>query len=232
MPAEIHGEQELGKAYDARLLRRLWTYVRPYRGIVCLALLLSPVYQLLEQVQPYLMKLGIDRYVQRGDASGLRRLGFLYLGAIVGQLLAAYWQQYLTMVVAQRSLADLRVALFARVQRFPMRFFDRNPVGRVVSRLTTDVDVLQEMFAAGAMTIVLDFLGLLGILGFMLWINWALALVSLALLPVMVFAIDYFRRMARKTYRLIRERIGRITRGWRRSRSRAARRAPSRSSSG
>ena len=210
MPAEIHGEQELGKAYDARLLRRLWTYVRPYRGIVCLALLLSPVYQLLEQVQPYLMKLGIDRYVQRGDASGLRRLGFLYLGAIVGQLLAAYWQQYLTMVVAQRSLADLRVALFARVQRFPMRFFDRNPVGRVVSRLTTDVDVLQEMFAAGAMTIVLDFLGLLGILGFMLWINWALALVSLALLPVMVFAIDYFRRMARKTYRLIRERIGRI----------------------
>ncbi len=210
MPAEIHGEQELGKAYDARLLRRLWTYVRPYRGIVCLALLLSPVYQLLEQVQPYLMKLGIDRYVQRGDASGLRRLGFLYLGAIVGQLLAAYWQQYLTMVVAQRSLADLRVALFARVQRFPMRFFDRNPVGRVVSRLTTDVDVLQEMFAAGAMTIVLDFLGLLGILGFMLWINWALALVSLALLPVMVFAIDYFRRMARVTYRRIRERIGRI----------------------
>src|SRR5207253_3181552 len=82
--------------------------------------------------------------------------------------------------------------------------------GRVVSRLTTDVDVLQEMFAAGAMTIVLDFLGLLGILGFMLWINWALALVSLALLPVMVFAIDYFRRMARITYRRIRERIGRI----------------------
>src|SRR5438132_1162114 len=114
------------------------------------------------------------------------------------------------MVVAQRSLADLRVALFARVQRFPLRCFVRNPVGRVVSRLTTDVDVLQEMFAAGAMTIVLDFLGLLGILGFMLWINWALALVSLALLPVMVFAIDYFRRMARITYRRIRERIGRI----------------------
>src|SRR5207248_2571397 len=145
------------------------------------------------------------RVVELGDHESL-----LARGGIVGQLLAAYWQQYLTMVVAQRSLADLRVALFARVQRFPMRFFDRNPVGRIVSRLTTDVDVLQEMFAAGAMTIVLDFLGLLGILGFMLWINWALALVSMALLPFMVFAIDYFRRMARKTYRLIRERIGRI----------------------
>src|SRR5207253_28308 len=89
-------------------------------------------------------------YVQRGDEGGLRHLGFLYLGAIVGQLLAAYWQQYLTMVVAQRSLADLRVALFARVQRFPMRFFDRNPVGRIVSRLTTDVDVLQEAISGMA----------------------------------------------------------------------------------
>ena len=210
MPAEIHGEEALGKAYDARILRRLWTYVRPYRGIVCLALLLSPVYQLLEQVQPYLMKLGIDRYVQRGDASGLRRLGFLYLGAIVGQLLAAYWQQYLTMVVAQRSLADLRVALFARVQRFPMRFFDQNPVGRVVSRLTTDVDVLQEMFAAGAMTIVLDVLGLAGIVAVMLWIDWRLALTSLALFPVIVAAVDFFRRQVRRTYRMIRERIARI----------------------
>src|SRR5205814_10406770 len=116
------------------------------------------------------------RYVLRGDAHGLQQLGVVFIAAVVGEFTAYYWQQYLTMLVAQRSLADLRVALFARVQRFPMQFFDRNPVGRIVSRLTTDVDVLQEMFAAGAMTIVLDFLGLLGILGFMLWINWALAL--------------------------------------------------------
>jgi ATP-binding cassette subfamily B protein len=210
MAAELQGEQELAKAYDARLLRRLWRYVRPYRRVFWCAVLLSPVNQLFGLVQPYLLKLGIDRYVERGDASGLHRLGLLFVAAIAGELVSYYGQQYLTMVVAQRSLADLRVALFAHVQRFPMRFFDRNPVGRIVSRLTTDVDVLQEMFAAGAMTIALDGLRLAGIIGFMLWINWRLALTSLAVLPCMVWAIDFFRRAARRTYRLIRERIGRI----------------------
>ena len=96
------------------------------------------------------------------------------------------------MVVAQGSLADLRVAVFARLQRFPMRYFDRNPVGKVVSRVTTDVDVLSEMFAAGAMTIALDGLKLIGIVAFMLWIDWRLALVSLPL-PIVLFAIDFFR---------------------------------------
>jgi ATP-binding cassette subfamily B protein len=208
--SDIWGEEQLGKAYDRRLIGRLWEYVRPYRGVFWGAVLLSPVTQLFGLVQPYLLKLGIDGYVAHGDVSGLRTLGLLFLGAIVGEFVAQYWQQYLTTVVAQRSLADLRVALFARLQRFPMRFFDRNPVGRVVSRLTTDVDVLQEMFAAGAMTIVLDGLRLVGIIVFMLWINWRLALVSLALLPVMVLAVDFFRRAARRTYRQIRERIGRL----------------------
>src|SRR5262249_56155596 len=124
-----------------------------------------------------------------GEGGGVGGLGVIFAGAIVGEFTAYYWQQYLTMVVAQRSLADLRVALFARVLRFPMAFFDRNPVGRIVSRVTTDVDVLQEMFAAGAMTIVLDALGLLGIVAFMFWINWRLALVRLPLLPLMVLAI-------------------------------------------
>ena len=203
-------EEELGKAYDLRILRRLWRYVRPYRSVFWLTLLLSPLQQFFGLVQPYLVKLGIDRYIVQGDAAGLRRLGTLFVAALLGEFASYYWQQYLTMVVAQRSLADLRVALFAHVQRFPMRYVDQNPVGRVVSRLTTDVDVLQEMFAAGAMTIVLDVLGLLGIVGFMLWINWRLALLSLVLLPIMIAAIDYFRRMARRTYRMIRERIGKI----------------------
>jgi ATP-binding cassette subfamily B protein len=208
--SDLVGEEAPGKAYDARLLLRLWTFVRPYRRLFWLAVLLSPVNQLFGLVQPYLLKVGIDRYVSRGEPGGLRTLGLVCIAALVGEFVSAYWQQYLTTVVAQRSLADLRVALFARLQRFPMRFFDQNPVGRVVSRLTTDVDVLQEMFAAGAMTIALDGLRLGGIVGFMLWINWRLAAISLALLPVMVGAIDFFRRAARRTYRLIRERIGRL----------------------
>jgi ATP-binding cassette subfamily B protein len=208
--ADLWGEEAQTKAYDARLVRRLWAFVRPYRGVFWAAVLLSPVNQLLGLVQPYLLKLGIDRYVERGDAAGLRTLGLVFAAALLGELMAQYGQQYLTTVVAQRSLADLRVALFARLQRFPMAFFDRNPVGRLVSRLVTDVDVLQEMFAAGAMTIALDVLRLVGTVAFMLWIDWRLALVSLALLPFMAGAIDFFRRAARRSYRLIRERIGRL----------------------
>ena len=145
-----------------------------------------------------------------GDLAGLSRLGWLFAAVIGGEFLAYYGQQYLTMVVAQGSLADLRLEVFARLQRFPMRYFDRNPVGKIVSRVTTDVDVLSEMFAAGAMTIALDGLKLIGIVAFMVWIDWRLALSSLALLPPMIFAIDFFRRMARRTYREIRERIARI----------------------
>jgi len=210
MATDLHGEQEFGKAYDARLLARLWTYVRPYRHVFWLALLLSAAQQGCRLVQPYLVKIGIDRYVERRDAAGLRGLGLVYFAMVAGEFATFYAQQYLTMVLAQRSLADLRVGLFARVQRLPMRFFDQNPVGRVVSRLTTDVDVLQEMFAAGAMTIVLDVLGLVGIVAVMLWMDWRLALTSLALLPVIVAAVDFFRRQARRTYRMIRERIARI----------------------
>jgi len=207
---EFLEEQSLGKAYDARLVRRIWGFVRPYRRVFWAALLLSPLNQAFSLVQPYLVKVGIDTYIGHGDVTGLRSVGLLFVAAIAGEFVAFYAQQYLTMVVAQRSLADLRIALFSHLQRLPMRFFDRTPVGRVVSRLTSDVDVLNEMFAAGAMTIVLDVLKLAGIVAFMLWIEWELAVVSLALLPVMVFAVDFFRRMARRTYREIRARVARI----------------------
>ena len=200
-------DQQLGKAYDTALVRRLWPFVRPYRGVFWAALLLSPVNQFCSLVQPLLVKVGIDRYVQAHDAAGLRMVALVFAAAIAGEFASYYWQQYFTMLVAQRSLADLRVATFAHLQRLPMRFYDRTPVGRVVSRVTSDVDVLNEMFAAGAMTILLDGLKLLGIVAFMASIEWRLALVSLALLPVMVGAVDYFRRMARRTYRQIRERV-------------------------
>jgi ATP-binding cassette subfamily B protein len=202
--------EEIGKAYDARLVRRLWTYVRPYRLTFWAALLLSPVNQVFSLVQPYLLMVGIDRYVAARDTAGLSRLAAYFSVAVVGEFVSYYGQSYLTMLVAQRSLADLRVTLFSHLQRLPMSFFDHTPVGKLVSRVTTDVDVLNEMFAAGAMTIVLDLLKLVGITAFMCWINWQMAIVSLLLLGPMTLAIDFFRRRARVTYRQIRERIARI----------------------
>jgi ATP-binding cassette subfamily B protein len=214
--------EEIGKAYDGRLIRRLWTFVRPYRLVFWGALLLSPVNQAFSLVQPWLLMTGINgalRTVGQGGAlphgdapvgPSLAFLSGLFAIAVVGEFASYYGQSYLTMLVAQRSLADLRVRLFGHLQRLPMAFYDRTPIGKVVSRVTTDVDVLNEMFAAGAMTIVLDLLKLAGITVFMCWINWRMAVVSLALLPPMTLAIDFFRRRARITYRQIRERIARI----------------------
>lgn len=184
--------------------------MRVYRSAFWAALGLAVVQQAFSLSQPLLMKLGIDRYVQHGDAAGLSRHAWLFLVAIVGEFASFYGQQYLTMVTAQRSLGDLREAVFARLQHFPMRYFDQTPVGKIVSRVTTDVDALSEMFAAGAMTIVLDAIKLVAIAGFMVWIDWRLALASLLILPPVIFAIDFFRRMARRTYRLIRERVALI----------------------
>jgi ATP-binding cassette subfamily B protein len=205
-----HQEEILGKAYDLRLIRRLWRYIRPYKRLFFFAMLLLPLQQAFGLAQPYLMKIGIDRYIAQGDLSGLQAVALLFLGAIVGETIMIFFHYYLTMAVAQRCLADLRVELFSHVQKLPMAYFDRNPVGRLVTRMTTDVDVLQEMFSSGVMTLISDFVMVVWIVGIMFYLHAELALVSLALIPPMAFAINFFRIKARQTYRLIRERIARI----------------------
>jgi len=208
--ARFHDEPPLGRAYDARLMRRLWAFVRPYRRDFWLSAVCLPLTSVCALVQPYILKVTIDRYITSRDAAGIAAMGLLYAAAMVAELLMLYLQYYFTQLVAQQSLADLRVQLFAHVQRLEATFFDRNPVGRLVTRLTTDVDVISEMFAAGAMTILMDVVTLCGIVAIMLAIDAKLALVSLALLPVMLVAINFFRIRARHSYRLIRERIARI----------------------
>ena len=203
-------EEELGKAYDFRLMMRLWAYIRPHRRLFLLAVAALPLNSLAMLAQPYLLKVAIDRYIANKDAHGLAFTALLYGTAMVCEYAFFYVQYYLTMLVAQRSLADLRRDLFAHVQRLPASYFDRNPVGRVVTRLTTDVDVINEMFAAGVISIAMDVLTLLGIIGIMAAIDWRLALVTMSLLPVMALAINFFRLRARVNYRAIRERIARI----------------------
>ena len=209
-PLELHREEALGKAYDARLVKRLWTFIRPYKHLFWLSVLCLPVSSALMLVQPYILKLAIDRHVATGDPRGLAAMGGMYAAAIVGECVFFYCQYYLTMLVAQRSLADLRVRVFAHVQRLPMSYYDRNPIGRLVTRLTSDVDVLNEMFAAGAMTVFMDVLTMVGIVAIMLSIDVRLALATLAFMPIMLVAINFFRLVARQTYRLIRERIARL----------------------
>ena len=144
-----------GKAYDLKLALRLWRFLRPHRKIFFLSLLLLPVHQGFNLAQPLLLKIGIDA-VSAGDGLTLMTAGLLFAGALAAEATAYFFQYYLSMKVAQRCLADLRVTLFSHVQRLPMSYFDKNPVGRLMTRMTTDVEVLQEMFAAGAMNLVAD----------------------------------------------------------------------------
>jgi ATP-binding cassette subfamily B protein len=207
---ETQREEALGKVYDLTLLRRLWRYVRPYRGQFFTALICLPITSGFLLAQPYILKLAVDRYIAHADPHGLAIAGLLYAGALIGEFLFFYWQYYATMLVAQESLADLRRDLFAHLQELPASFFERNPVGRLVTRLTTDVDAINEAFTAGTLTIFMDALTLLGIVVIMLTLNLRLALVTLALLPPLLIALNFFRVRSREIYRVIRERIARI----------------------
>ena len=203
-------EEILGKAYDLHLIRRLWKFIIPYKRLFFFTMLLLPLQQAFGVAQPYLMKIGIDQYIAGKDLWGLQNVMLLFFVALIGETVAAFAHQYFSMLVAQRCLADLRAAVFAHVQKLPMSYFDRNPVGRLVTRMTTDVDVLQEMFSSGVLTLVSDLIMVLWIVSIMFYLHVGLALVSLALIPPMMFAINFFRVKARQNYRQIRERIARV----------------------
>jgi ATP-binding cassette subfamily B protein len=210
MAQPSQSEEVLGKAYDFQMMKRLWRFIIPYKRLFLLSMLLVPLQQGFGLAQPYLMKIGIDRYIAGKDLWGLQTVMLLFLAALIGETVVVFVQYYFSMLVAQRCLADLRVAIFAHVQKLPMSYFDRNPVGRLVTRMTTDVDVLQEMFSSGVMTLISDFIMVVWIVGIMFYLHVTLALVSLAMIPPMALAINFFRVKARQTYRQIRERIARI----------------------
>jgi ATP-binding cassette subfamily B multidrug efflux pump len=200
-------ERQLGATRDWQMILGLWQFIRPYRGLFFLSMALLPAISACLLVQPWIVKRAIDGHIATGQLDGLGNWALLYGVAVFGEFILLYWQHWFTMLVAQKSLADLRVAVFRKVLRMETSYFDHNPVGRLVTRMTTDVDVINEMFAAGAITVIMDLITLCGIVAIMLAINWKLALVTLSVLPVMVILVDFFRRKARRYYRLIRERI-------------------------
>lgn len=209
MNAREDQESISGKAGDVELARRLWRFLRPHRRVFFLSLLLLPLHQCFNLAQPLLLKAGIDA-VGQGDGFTLLTAGVLFLAALLADAATFFFQYYLAMLVAQRCLADLRVELFSHVQQLPMSYFDRNPVGRLMTRMTTDVEVLQEMFAAGAMNLAADLVLIVAIVAIMLSLHLEMALISLAMIPFLLLAINVFRLKARQTYRLIRSRIARV----------------------
>src|SRR5262247_1771573 len=206
-----HTDDEiLGKAYDSRLMRQLWVMVRPHRRLVYLSLLLFPCVAGLELLQPWLVKIAIDRHILAGDWPGLTRVAAAYLVCLLSLYGLRVATSYLTQLLGQRVMHDLRAALFAHLQRQDAAFFDRSPVGRLMTRVLTDVEAINELFASGVMAVVSDVLTLGGIVVLMLVLNWELALVTFALVPVLTLGAAYFRVKARDSYRTVRSRLARL----------------------
>jgi ATP-binding cassette subfamily B protein len=240
-PVSQHDEEVLGKAYDARLMRRLLTYLRPYRGMTAGALALIVLGSLLQLVGPLATAVALDLFIhppgpagapaarlsapsqwvesllvsrgidpQSAAVPGLTVISLVYLGALLLTFLCLYAQGYVMQWMGQHIMNDLRNQIFGHLQRLPMAFFDKSPVGRLVTRVTTDVDALNEMFSAGLVTVFGDVLLLTGIVGVLFWLDWQLALVAFSILPLLFALTTWFKRRVRDSFRDVRVRIARI----------------------
>ena len=200
----------LGKAYDGRLMRRLLTYLRPYRGQVIVAVVAIIGHSALDLAPPYLTKVVIDRYIPAGDLGGLGSIAVLYLAALIASFLLEYLQTWTMQVIGQKIMFDLRTQLVSHLHRLDLRFYDRNPVGRLMTRITTDVDVLNELFTSGVVSVFGDVFTLIGIMGVLIWMDWRLALAAFSVLPLIAGITHWFRVNARESYRTVRTWIARI----------------------
>src|SRR6266567_1451318 len=220
----IHEEEILGKAYDSRLMRRLLRYLRPYTWQVAIALVAIILKAGADVLSPLLTKIAIDKYLAHvtGTRSaldrwlssspliGIAQIGALYVGLLAFSFGLEFLQTYFMQWTGQKVMFDLRSQIFRHLQHMHIGFYDKNPVGRLVTRVTTDVDALNEMFTAGVVSIFEDVFVLAGIVGIMLKMNWRLALITFAVLPLILIATKIFRDKVRDSYRRIRTAIARI----------------------
>jgi ATP-binding cassette subfamily B protein len=216
-------EEVLGKAYDGRLMRRLLGYMRPYRTLVAVSLVFLAAQSLLQGLGPLLTKIAIDKYLDptgkptflgawlpAGAVAGLERIALFYLAVLIGNFIAEFAHTYIMQYTGQLAMFDLRKQLMEHLQRLDLGFYDRNPVGRLVTRVTTDVDVLNDLFTSGLVTIIGDVLALAFIVFIMLRLSPLLTLIMMLAMPFVILATSIFRRSVRESYRRIRVAIARI----------------------
>lgn len=211
MIQDVHRDDEIaGKVYDARLMRRLLAYVKPYKAWVAGSVLLLLGASAAELAGPYIIKMGIDNYIAAGDRGGLVFAALALLAVNVAAFVLNFFQIYLMNLTGQRVIYDMRTELFSHVQKLSLSFFDRNPVGRLMSRIMGDVHVLNDLFTSGVVMALGDLFTLLGIMGIMLALNVKLALVTFVVLPMLFVTSIVFRSKVRRSFRQIRRAIARI----------------------
>lgn len=209
-PADGGQDDVIGKAYDARLMRRLITYLRPHVLMVFMAFIAILIASMIDLAQPWLTQQAIDRYIANRDAAGLTRLSLMFLVLLFVAFFVDYAQTYILQSTGQRIMRTLRMQVYGHLQKLDLRFYDRNPVGRLMTRVTTDVDALNDLFTSGVITVFGDVLVLVGIMVAMLWMNWKLALVAFSVLPLIAWTALWFRKNVRETYRRVRGLVARL----------------------
>ena len=205
-----HEEEILGKAYDSRLMKRLLKYMKPYKFYVILALGLMLIYTALNLVEPYILKIAIDNYFVPAKLNGLFNIVLLFFGILIFQFVAQVCQDYLLQWIGQKILLDLRNEIYKHLQSLSLSYFIRNPVGRLVTRVTTDVEALNQLFSSGIVAIFGDIFLLLGIIIVLLKIHFKLALLTFSVLPVVFIITMIFRKHIREGFRDVRIRIAKI----------------------
>lgn len=208
--SSMQDDEVLGKAYDAQLMRRLVFYLRPYKWQVAAAIVLALAASALEAVRPYFTKIAVDVDIANKDSEGLLRTTILFLFLLVIRGLVQYYNAYLTQKIGQETIFDLRMELFRHLQKLSLKFYDKNPIGRLITRVTNDVEVLNEMFSSGIVMVFSDVFMIIGIVWFMFSMNVPLALLSLSVLPFLIYGTFLFRKKAREAYREVRLYIARI----------------------
>ncbi len=206
----IYAEEITGKAYDNRILSRFAKYVKPYSTSIIAVLLILPLVAACRLAQPWVIKLAIDDHIMPGKLDGLETIALMFIGILLVESLLSFAEVFLLQSVGQRVMADMRTELYQHVMRLPTSWFDRTPVGSVVTRLTSDIEVLGEMFASGIITIVGDIMLLIGIVSVMLWMNTKLSLVTFTVLPILFYLAWLFRSKMRQSFREVRSRLGKL----------------------
>lgn len=211
MSKENKNEDEiLGKAYDSKLMKRLLSYIKPYKKYVIFAILLNTLVAALGPIRPYLTKLAIDEHIVNKNYEGLLNVTILLILSLILQAVIQYFLTYYTQYLGQATIYDLRVQLFAHTQRLAAKFFDKTPIGRTVTRVTNDIESLSEMFSSGIVMVFSDIFIVLWILGFMFFLDWRLSLVTLCVMPFLIYGTSLFRKKVRENYRDVRKHLARL----------------------
>ena len=211
MAQEILSEDEvLGKAYDAKLMKRLLGFIEPYKKYVIFAIVLNIFVAILSAIGPMLTKIAVDDYISKSNYDGLLLISLVLMGSLILQATIQYFLSYFTQYIGQRTLYDIRTKIFNHIQTLALKFFDRTPIGRLVTRATNDVEALGELFSSGIVMVFYDVFIIVGILAFMFFMDVSLSLVTLTVLPVLIYGTFLFRRKARESYRDVRLYLARL----------------------